>query len=125
MAVSAISPEINRTAQTLAQPVDRGSGKKAAVKKDEPRQQEAPAPVAVNSEAAANAVRELQPVINGLGLGLEFSTDGETGARIIRVYDLETGEVIRQIPPDEVLDFMRQFRKHAGLTAGLLFSRRL
>jgi len=58
MAVSAISPEINRTAQTLAQPVDRGSGKKAAVKKDEPRQQEAPAPVAVNSEAAANAVAD-------------------------------------------------------------------
>jgi len=123
MTLSAILPEINRAAQT--QPVDRGSGKNAAVKKkDESQRQEPPAPE-VNSEAAANAVQELQPVINGLGLGLEFSTDGETGARIIRVYDLETGEVVRQIPPDEVLDFVRQFRKHAGLSTGLLFSRRL
>jgi len=125
MTVSAISPEMNRAAQTFAQPVDRGSGKNTAVKKDEPRRQESPAPMEVNSEAAASAVQELQPVINGLGLGLEFSTDGETGATVIRVYDLETGEVVRQIPPQEVLDFVHQFRKNAGLSAGLLFSRRL
>ncbi len=59
-----------------------------------------------------------RPVVNGLGLGLEFSVDKETGTTIIKVLDVETGEVVRQIPPEEVLAFMRQFEKN-----GLLFSR--
>lgn len=62
-----------------------------------------------------------EPVVNGLGLGLEFSIDRETGVRIIKVLDVESGEVVRQIPPDEVLAFLRHFDK----TKGIFLSRRL
>jgi uncharacterized FlaG/YvyC family protein len=60
----------------------------------------------------------VRPVVNGLGLGLDFSVDKETGATSIKVLVVETGEVVRQIPPEEVLAFMRQFEKN-----GLLLSR--
>ncbi len=60
----------------------------------------------------------VRPVVNGLGLGLEFSIDKETGTTIIKVLDVETGEIVRQIPPEEVLTYMRQLDKN-----GLLISR--
>jgi hypothetical protein len=57
----------------------------------------------------------VRPVVNGLGLGLEFSVDKDTGVTIIKVLDVETGKVIRQIPPEEVVAFMRQFEKNGPL----------
>jgi len=78
-----------------------------------------------NSEAIEHVLKGLQPVINGLGLSLKFSQDKETGRRIILVYDLETGEVVRQIPPKEVVAFLRQFKATQGLSAGLIISRRI
>ena len=62
-----------------------------------------------------------KPIVNGLGLGLSFTVDEPTGRSIIRVVDIETGEVIRQIPSDEVLAFIRQFEAQNGP----VFSRRL
>ena len=55
-----------------------------------------------------------KPIVNGMGLGLEFAIDKTTGVNIIRVYNLETGEVIRQIPPEEVLNFLREFESRNG-----------
>ena len=70
----------------------------------------------------AESVRTAQaPIVNGLGLGLQFAVDDATGRSIIRVYDVETGEVIRQIPPQEVLAFLRQYESQRGL----FFSRKL
>ena len=54
------------------------------------------------------------PVINGMGLGLKFSTDKETGTSIITVIDLESGETVRQIPSEEVINFLRQFENGKG-----------
>jgi len=54
------------------------------------------------------------PVVNGLGLGLRFSTDQVTGKPVITVIDVESGKVVRQIPSEEVLDFMRQFESAKG-----------
>ena len=61
------------------------------------------------------------PVVNGLGLGLRFSTDPATDTPVITVVDVESGEIVRQIPTEEVLDFMRQFENGKGA----LISRKL
>lgn len=50
----------------------------------------------------------VQPVVNSQSLGLKFTVDETTGCTIISVYDLESQKVIRQIPPEEVLAFIRQ-----------------
>jgi len=57
------------------------------------------------------------PVVNGfkfLVQGLKFSVDEETGRQIIKVVDVESGKLIRQIPSEEVLDFLRQLEQLKG-----------
>ncbi|MDP2601850.1 MAG: flagellar protein FlaG [Deltaproteobacteria bacterium] len=111
MTVFAISSEMGQAAQPAAQQADRGSAKSgAAAKGDEARRQELAALTKAKPEATANTAQNPHPVINGLGLGVEFSTDRETG------------EVIRQLPPKELVAFLRQFQKNDELSAGLLLS---
>lgn len=61
------------------------------------------------------------PVINGRQVGLEFTQDKATGRNVIKVYDRESGDLIRQIPPEEILAFLRQI----ATGKGALVSRRL
>jgi len=63
----------------------------------------------------------VEPVVNGLQVGLEFIQDKTTGRSVIRVYDRESGELIRQIPPEEILAFWRQIAHRKGV----LVSKRL
>src|SRR5215813_10245720 len=46
--------------------------------------------------------------VNLLGSGLEFSQDQETGLTILKMYDRETGKLVRQFPPEETLAFLRR-----------------
>jgi flagellar protein FlaG len=39
---------------------------------------------------------------------LEFSVDEETGRSVVRVVDSDTGKVVRQIPPDQILHVISQ-----------------
>jgi len=63
----------------------------------------------------------IRPVVNGQGLGLEFSIDKELGVTIVKVLDVESGEVVRQIPPEETLNYLRQLESMMGK----IFSRAL
>jgi hypothetical protein len=65
-----------------------------------------------------------EPVINGLGLNLKFFK-GEDGQTIIEVYDAKTGKVIRQIPPEDALAFLRQVAGAQSLQVGQFISRRV
>ena len=48
---------------------------------------------------------------------LQFSVDEESGKTVIKVIDTETEEIIRQIPPEIILEI----QKRLGETNGLLF----
>jgi flagellar protein FlaG len=69
-------------------------------------------PSPVQSPATPSQVAP--PVVNGLGLGLQFYLDKETGRSVIRVLDVESGKVVRQIPSEEVLNFLRELEKRQG-----------
>jgi len=71
----------------------------------------APAQTADRADQVASA---LPAVVNGLGLGLHFHIDKETGRSVIRVLDVESGKVVRQIPSEEVLAFLRQIEEQDG-----------
>jgi uncharacterized FlaG/YvyC family protein len=60
-------------------------------------------------------------LVNGSGLGLKFSLDRNTDTQVIEVIDLKSGDVVRQIPPKEVINFLRAIRDNKGI----LLSRRL
>jgi flagellar protein FlaG len=46
---------------------------------------------------------------------LQFSVDGSSGKTVVRVVDMETGNVIRQIPSQEALDIARAVDRLQGL----------
>lgn len=52
-------------------------------------------------------------------LKLRFRTDEETGLDLFQLVEQETGEVVRQIPSEEVLSFMKRFQENSP---GLLVS---
>lgn len=72
----------------------------------------APVPSAADVQRAIAAVREaLQPVSNGL----EFSVDSGSGKTIVRVVDLETQQLIRQIPSEELVEIAHVLEHLEGL----------
>ena len=52
-------------------------------------------------------------------LKLRFSTDEETGADVFQLIEEDTGDVVRQIPSQEILEFMQKFQNSVS---GLLVS---
>jgi flagellar protein FlaG len=52
---------------------------------------------------------------------LEFSVDSNTGQQVLRVIDSETGDVVRQIPSDQILHVISQVQKaKEGMLQGVL-----
>ena len=68
-------------------------------------------------ERLARLSEEINAKINER-LTVRFKTDEETGVDLFQLVEQETGEVVRQIPSEEILAFLRKFQD----TSGLLFS---
>jgi len=72
-------------------------------------------------DPAIDVEQELNEAIKTLDIMMEirqrsvqFERDETSGTNIIRVIDDRTGEVIRQMPPDELLNLMRNLTKMLG-----------
>jgi flagellar protein FlaG len=71
-----------------------------------------PAAVSADVHQAIAAIREtLRPVSNSL----EFSVDRTSGTTIVRVVDLETNQLVRQIPSEELVEIARVLERLEGL----------
>lgn len=46
---------------------------------------------------------------------VSFDVDEETGRSVVRVVNKETGEIIRQVPPEELLTLVARMRQLSGL----------
>jgi flagellar protein FlaG len=57
------------------------------------------------------AVRKLNDYVQNVQRNLSFSVDKDSGQTVIKVYDVQTKEVIRQIPPDETLRLAAQLEE--------------
>ena len=68
-----------------------------------------------NEEALHQAVDELQRKVQISASNLHFSIDHETGRTVVKVTDVNTQEVIRQIPPDEILRLDKALDRMWGL----------
>jgi len=80
----------------VEQPVVAGSGNVAP----QPVQEKSPTPEMPDIEAA---IEQIQKFVDGSSRELHFSVQEETGRTIIKVMDPNTGELIRAIPPEEVM----------------------
>ncbi len=61
------------------------------------------------------AVRELTDALRNTTIGLQFEIDDTTHKVITKVIDRETGELIRQLPSEEVMRVARAMTKLQGL----------
>ena len=62
-------------------------------------------------EVVAKAAAQLQDFVSSMGRNLNFSIDETTGYNIVRVVNPDTGELIRQLPSEELLKISRDFQR--------------
>ena len=73
-----------------------------------------------------DAVENINQFVNAQGRSLNFSVDEESGKPIVKVLDLDTKEVIRQIPSEEVLTMakaIKRLQEDLGSATGLLIDK--
>jgi len=92
-----------------AKPVRDGAGK---VEADLTASAPAPTPTKDQVEQAAARVKE---VLRGTTSRLEIEIDPDLRKAVIRILDGESGEIIRQIPSQEILDLARHLDDPKGL----------
>jgi flagellar protein FlaG len=61
-------------------------------------------PIIQSEQEVQQAVEDINDHFQSMGRDLSFSVDKDSGRTIITVIDSETQEVVRQIPPEEVLN---------------------
>jgi flagellar protein FlaG len=73
------------------------------------------APAAPSAAELKQAVSELQQKTRVTSPDLQFSIDEDTGQTVIKITDATTKEVIRQIPPEEVIRLNKELDRMQGL----------
>lgn len=110
-----VSPAVDRAwaAQTLVGPASDADALAAARTALEPVPAAEPAPFALES-----AVREINASMQTRSVGVRFEVDADTDRLVVKVVDRLSGELIRQIPSEEVL----RIAKLLGRVQGTLVS---
>jgi flagellar protein FlaG len=65
-------------------------------------------------QSVEQTVEQINDYFQSMGRDLNFKVDDESGRTIITVLDSETKEVIRQIPPEEVLQLAMHLQDLGG-----------
>lgn len=58
--------------------------------------------------------KELNEKLNE-NLTIRFGQDEDSGENIVQLIEKKTGDVVRQFPPQEILEFRERFKDYAGL----------
>ena len=91
-----------------AQGSSQGNPAPAALPESAPQQ-----PKPENFRQAAETLRQM--VESKAPNSLQFSVDDATGKTVVRITDAKTGEMIRQIPSEELLELARSLDKMQGM----------
>lgn len=62
-------------------------------------------------EVVAKAAQQIQSFVQSMGRNLSFSVDSTTGYHIVRVTNPQTGEVVRQLPTEELIRIAQSFEQ--------------
>jgi len=62
-------------------------------------------------EVVAKAAADIQQFVQSMGRNLSFSVDESTGYHVVRVVNPNTGELVRQLPSEELLKIARDFQR--------------
>ncbi|GLQ75204.1 flagellar biosynthesis protein FlaG [Vibrio sp. vnigr-6D03] len=71
----------------------------------------------INADELEKRIDEVNDFISSLNKGLSFKFDDESGRRVVTVFDADTGDIIKQIPSEEMLEILRRL---AANSSGLI-----
>lgn len=75
-----------------------------------------PGKVSVSQEQQLdNLLKKLNVNADIIDRGIRFEKDNYYDKMIVRVYNRETGDIIKQIPPQDVLDFAKKSEEITGI----------
>lgn len=73
-----------------------------------------PAAAQPNPQALRDAVKAANAAVKSLANSLEFSVDEQSGRTVVRIVDVNTQQLIRQIPSEEMLAIAQALDKMQG-----------
>ncbi|MBE4591889.1 flagellar biosynthesis protein FlaG [Vibrio navarrensis] len=104
-------PKENSSPETVKND-DANFSIEAAVKMSQERQQ-------LNREERVKMVEKMNEFISSINKGVSFKVDEESGKDVVTIYEARTGNIIRQIPDEEMLEIFRRLVSQAT-RSGLL-----
>jgi flagellar protein FlaG len=114
VAESWIRYENDSQEQPLVQPIAKsGSGTRSEGVGNNTREQDRN-PAQGDLGNTQKLVKEIQSYLNNLNIQLSFSIREKTGDMVVRVLDRESGDVIRQLPPEDLLDLRDKLSELRG-----------
>ncbi|WP_305403317.1 flagellar protein FlaG [Photobacterium leiognathi] len=66
-----------------------------------------------DSDSEQERIKQIEMVLEQFNRSLRFHQDEETGEQIATIVDKTSGEVIRQVPAQELLELNKNLAKHA------------
>lgn len=69
----------------------------------------------ISDKAVMDAVDRVNKAITGSNRQFEFSVHEKTNRIMVKVIDTSTKEIIREIPPEKILDMVAQMWEMAGI----------
>ena len=102
-----LQPPANPVSKVLdSKPIEKVEAKEEPIKIDTQ-------PVG-SAEEISKAIEQVQVMMDLRNRSVSISQDSESGKEVIKVRNEQTGEVIRQMPTEEMLAFMRNLTKMLG-----------
>ena len=68
-----------------------------------------------SDESLEVVAKELTDMVAMMQKGLKFSVDVDSGKQVIKVQDIESGDIIRQIPSEEALQLAQKLSEVSGV----------
>jgi len=109
VASAAVMPEPHFVSQTKANSSDAEVVAKVAATVIKPSSVDSTSQP--TREVVAKAAADLQNFVQSMGRNLSFSVDETTGYHVVRVVNPNTGELVRQLPSEELLKISRDFQR--------------
>jgi flagellar protein FlaG len=118
-AVQGISPQIH----SVAQAQERGTSTPVMGERAQPAKTDQLAENNMRSEERArvsqaaieDTVRKINAVLDTLSVQAEFQVHEDIDVIQVRVVDRNTGELVREIPAEDVINRLRKFKELTGL----------
>jgi flagellar protein FlaG len=99
----------------LVQPPVKAEGNQAAKSFGQGRKAQEGSTTQGDPGKTQKLVEEVQSYLDNINIQLSFDIHDETGEMVVQVLERETGDLIRQIPPEDLLDLKDKLSELRGV----------